>query len=146
MGNSKIILLAGFILSFGFLVAMVKEADQRIVVFGEQNYYKYGSELVSAAATNLAVYYLSTPSWSDGMRMKDYPVFGGTLTYTVDYAGLPSNQARVTIRSKYQGTTIDRIAILEKIDPTVSKGRRTWSQWQIKQTITFPSTSTTSVW
>jgi hypothetical protein len=139
MGSSKVLLLGGFCIVVGCYASAIFQSDSEILQLGQAESYQSQASLIAFTGAQIAAYYLSTPSWSDGVQKKNYPLYGGKLTYIVDVTKIAEGEATVYSKGEIGGVKVQISTQLSKIDPVSKNGRRSWNQWTVKKMFIYPN-------
>jgi len=130
MNTSKVLFVAGFCIALGLFSSGIIEADARVADVGVRNANRTTAEEVAHAGVNYAIYYLSTPSESDGLAKSGRNILGGTLSYQVSTDPLDGTKRIVSsVGSSVNQTVIITATLVEGVSGKGS--RKSWNKWNI---------------
>jgi len=130
MNTSKVLFVGGFCIALGLFSSGIIEADARVADVGVRNANRTTAEEVAHAGVNYAIYYLSTPSETDGLAKTGRKILGGSMSYVITVDPLDATK-RIVASSGTVGT--QKVVITATMVEGVSgKGsRKNWNKWNI---------------
>ena len=135
MGNSRVILVGAVSIILGLYSVGLQKAERAVDRVGEIHAYQMQAEEIAKGGIALAVNKMGTSKPAALPSLSYLSVFGGTVSYVVDDAGLPSNEARITVQGIYKGHQVSRIAVIRLTSTSGSKKKK-WSNWETVKVIT----------
>lgn len=161
-GSSKVILVCGCCVMFGFYTSSIKQAENNLVTLGEQKNYYTEARMITNAAINHAVYTLTNSGWgysyysSYNVNVNSQSFSGGKFSYNMK--SLSSDSVLVTATAVFPDTTLCKdAATAEALSHNAQKlqqttlltkssytsywgywGRRHWYNWNVNQTYISP--------
>lgn len=129
MGNSRVIFVGAVSIILGLYSVGLQKAERAIGRVGETHAYQMQAEEIAKGAIALAVYKMGVSKPTALPSLSNLSMFGGTASYVVDDAGLPSNEARITAQGIYKGHQVSRIAVIRLTSATFTKKKK-WSNWE----------------
>jgi len=134
-GTVKVVLVCGFSLVFGFYAFMIQGMNNRIMQVGDQKSDYAEARMIATAGLNHAVTNMAIPFWwennryNDTVRVNNVLAGGDTVSYIIEKKSLPSDQARVTVITDFDGVKAKQIAVIRKI-PEPPYSPYWWSDYQ----------------
>ncbi len=135
MGNSRVIFVGAVSIILGLYSVGLQKAERAVSRVGETHAYQMQAEEIAKAGIALAINKLGTSKPSPLPTLSNLAIFGGTVSYIVDDAGLGSNEARITVDAIYKGHQVSRIAVVRITSSSTSK-RKKWTNWETVKVFT----------
>jgi hypothetical protein len=135
MGNSRVIFVGAVSIILGLYSVGLQKAERAIGRVGEIHAYQMQAEEIAKGGVALAITKMGTSKPSALPTLSNLSIFGGTVSYVVDDAGLPSDEARITVQGIYKGHQVSRIAVV-RLTSAVHTKKKKWSNWETVKVFT----------
>ncbi|MEX1138776.1 MAG: hypothetical protein WEB33_08985 [Bacteroidota bacterium] len=135
MGNSRVIFVGAVSIILGLYSVGLQKAERAVDRVGEVHAYQMQAEEIAKGGVALAINKMGTSKPSTLPTLSNLSMFGGTVSYIVDDAGLPSDQARITAQGIYKGHQVTRIAVIQLTSTSGTKKKK-WSNWETVKVFT----------
>lgn len=135
MGNSRVIFVGAVSIILGLYSVGLQKAERAVNRVGETHAYQMQAEEIAKGGVALAINKMGTSKPSTLPTLFSLSMFGGTVSYIVDDAGLSSNEARITAQGIYKGHQVSRVAVV-RITSTTSSKKKKWTNWETVKVFT----------
>jgi hypothetical protein len=135
MGNSRVIFVGAVSIILGLYSVGLQKAERAVDRVGEIHAYQMQAEEIAKGGIALAINKMGTSKPSALPSLANLSMFGGTVSYVVDDAGLSSDEARITAQGIYKGHQVSRVAVVT-LTSTSGKKKKKWSNWEIVKVFT----------
>ncbi len=135
MGNSRVIFVGAVSVIMGLYTVGLQKAERAVDRIGEVHAYQMQAEEIARSGVSLAINKMGLSKPSKLPKLTGLSIFGGTVSYVVDDAGLPSDQARVTSTGTFMSHTATRVAVV-RLTGTMKEKKKKWSNWEIVKVYT----------
>lgn len=131
MGNSRVIFVGAVSIILGLYSVGLQKAERAVGRIGEVHAYQMQAEEIAKGGVALAINKMGTSKPATLPSLSALSIYGGTVSYAVDDAGLPADEARITSVGTYQGYKVTRIAVVRLTSTVSGTRKKRWSNWEV---------------